>query len=501
MASNPIVELQSVGKEFGGFEALRAITLSVYGGEILGLVGANGAGKSTLVKLLAGYHRPSMGSIKIRGGQLPDAYGPSMARQLGMHFVHQDAPLIDNLNVLENLAWISGGYSKNALGGIRWREQQRLAMEALAGFTHAPALDALAGDLSPAERTTVVLAGLLEAATEPTPLLVLDEPTASLTPNEAASVLQTLRHAARGGAGIIFISHRLDEVAGACDRVAVLRDGSLAHITDGAVDRGEILQAMFGHDQQSGTADKIGNVSSLTTGPSRLNVERLYGRRVADLSLSVTSGEILGIAGLQGCGRSELGRLLAGVQRPSKGRITIDGRESSFEGIREAQRAGVAYVPADRLGQGVISGLTVRDNIMLRPGRWASLFWTTVGAEAALVEPLVRRFGVRPATSDMKINELSGGNQQKCVLAKWIVPTPAVLILDEPTRGVDIAAKAEIYGLLRETAQGGTAVLVLSSEADELAALCTSVVVLRHGRLAAHLTRDEISEKAILDVG
>lgn len=498
-APEVVVEFRNVDKSFGSARALESINLKVLSGEMLGLVGANGAGKSTLVKLLAGYHAPTSGSILVHGSALPPSYGPTMSHELGMYFVHQDAPLIDNLSVLENLAWLAGGYARNAVGGIRWKEQRRRSAEALAAFAHAPGLDEPAGNLSPAERTVVVLAGLLWAAKSTSPLLVLDEPTASLPPSEVTGILETLRHAAQNGAAVIFISHRLDEVGSSCDRAAVLRDGRLVSISEGRVDARQLVQDMFGAEREVPAA-----LAALPgedgAGDARLSVQHLSGRRVVDVTLSIARGEIVGVGGLQGCGRSEFGRLVAGIDRPTNGQIVVDGCRREFHNVRDAQRAGVAYVPADRLGQAVITDMVIRDNIMLRHGRWTNAFWTSVAAERAIVDSMIARFRVRPCRSDLPIGALSGGNQQKCVLAKWIEPNPAILVLDEPTRGVDVAAKAEIHQLLRDTARRGTAILVLSSEAEELAAVCSSVAVLKHGRLAARLWGRDVSERRIVDV-
>jgi ribose transport system ATP-binding protein len=481
------LRVAGVSKAYPGTQALSDVSLTVSPGELHALVGGNGSGKSTLVKVLAGVeHADPGGTFEIGGQQLEaDRMTPVTARAMGLRFVHQDAGVFPEMSITENLAL--GRAYQTSWGHVRWKRMVDKAREELrvVGLDCDP--EDLLGSLGAARQTLVAIARALadlEYHTES--VLILDEPTASLPSQEANALLATVRRLAAGGLGVLLITHRLDEVVGVADRVSVLRDGRMVACVEGAglteeklVEYivGRPLGAVFPEMPQPRDDEVVLTVAGLATGP-------LHG-----LDFAVGRGEVVGIAGLLGTGRTTLLRTIYGDIRPRSGRITIGGREMRGHSPSDAIRAGAGYVPEDRGREAIFGDLSVQANLLL-----ASVpeFWRRYGMasrqETATARTLLTRFGIKAGGTQSAISSLSGGNQQKAVLARWLRRHPALLLLDEPTQGVDIGARADIYRIIRAAvAEQGTSVLMVASDFEELARVCDRVLVLRRGRIVAEV--------------
>jgi ribose transport system ATP-binding protein len=485
------LRLDGLTKDFGGQRALDEVDLTVSAGEIHALVGHNGSGKSTLVKILAGYHRPGPGAHATVAG-IPFRLGSAdAARAAGVRFVHQDLGLIDTLTVADNIHLSHPG---RRLAPAPRRAERAAARAALAALGYAVEPTAPVGGLAESERTAVAVARALDRSGGPAPLLVLDEPTATLSAPEAARLFDAVRRVAAAGTAVLFVSHHLDEVLDLADTVTVLRDGRRVTTRPAATLRqDDLVELMLGRRMPPGSAAAA---AARAGEPPRVVVTGLTGATVRDLDLEIGPGEVVGVAGLTGSGREEVAGLLAG-RLPRTGTVTVRGVEVGAARPLAAITAGVGYVPADR-AHALLPRFGVRENLTL-----ADL--TPFRRGPRLRRDLERRetrhwideLGIRPAEPDRAVAELSGGNQQKVVLARWLRTAPTVLILDEPTQGVDVGAKADIHRLVDEAAAAGTAVLVCSTDCAELARLAAAVVVLRRGRASIRLTGAEVTGERI----
>jgi ribose transport system ATP-binding protein len=493
----PSLVARGVSKSFAGNVALDSVDLTIAAGEIHALLGENGSGKSTLIKILAGYHAPDPDAEVWVGGQplTPDSAKSSYAR--GCRFVHQDLGLVEWMSIADNLALVAGFPSR--FGTVLRSELRRDAHRDLArvGLDLDP--DRLVRSLSPAERTGVAVArALREDRDTPAALLVLDEPTATLPDVEVHRLLDIVRKVAASGVGVLYVTHRLDEVFEIAHSITVLRDGArVACVPVTEVDRATLITLLVGTEFD----DVHGESADLApTALSPLLVaENLCADHINDVTFEVGSGEILGIAGITGSGREHLLSAVFGGRPRHGGRVRI--RESVLPPAAPARAmdAGVAYIPADRKTHGAFLDLTVRENVSigdLQP------FWRTwflsKQRECAEVDRWTRRLGVRPAhAARMPFSSLSGGNQQKVAFAKWLRLGPAVLLIDEPTQGVDVGAKAEIHGEILQTARNGAGIAISSADTDELAALCQRVIVLSDGRVVAHLSGLRVTAQEI----
>lgn len=498
MASRAVnaLEVRNLSKTFGTFAALRNVDLDVAPHEIHALIGENGSGKSTLVKCLSGYHHPDPDAeVRVNGTLLPPAYGPEEATALGLAFVHQDLGLIDSLSVAANIH-IGARPETGPLWRLKARSEYATTRALLQRLGHRD-IDPRApvGSLSIASQTIVAFARCLHHAGHSS-VIVLDEPTASLSEGDVERLHETVRRAAREGHGIIYISHRLDELYALADRVTVLRDGVTVGTTDIAtLPRRELVELIIG--SKSGALYPEGK--STVRDQTALQVSDVSGNIVRNVTLTAFRGETLGIAGLLGCGKSELGRLLFGAQRITNGSIEVSGKPVRLRSPVDGIRAGVALVPADRHRNGAVMDETVFENITLLDVRSSfKAGWLRKRAMASTARRLVREYDVRPADIHRVMGRLSGGNQQKVVLAKWMHRNPSVLVLDEPAHGVDIGAKSQVFVLVKQAANAGAAVIVISEEFEDLAQLCDRVLVMRKGEIVASLsgeakTRAEIS--------
>jgi ribose transport system ATP-binding protein len=488
------LEVENLSKTFGIAKALDRVDIRIRSGNVLGLLGANGSGKSTLIKILAGYHHPDPGGkVMISGEALQ--FGSGRGSQLaGCRFVHQDLALIDDLSVADNLL-LGCGYPTRA-GLIVRREAASLVQTALERVGLAIDPSSLIGALSLGSRTLVAIARALSGSGDATRLLVLDEPTATLPEPEVEQLLETVRRIASTGVGVLYVTHRMEEVFELTKTVAVLRDGrvTLTAPTE-QLDRKGIAKAMLGSELVEAKAGPLGSTQRRVC----LRVDALTTAPLREVSFDVAVGEIVGIAGITGSGRDALLPAIFGVRTRTSGLVWIDGQEVPDRRPRLSIERGIALVPADRTREASIMALTGTENLTLanlRPiWRWPTL---RKGVESTEAEDWTRRLGIHPPSGMARaMSTFSGGNQQKIILARWLRRRPKVLLLDEPTQGVDIGAKVEIHHHIRAAAADGAAVVVSSVDVDELVALAQRVIVLRSGRVAAEFEGEALTEPAV----
>jgi ABC-type sugar transport system ATPase subunit len=478
MTAPPLLEMSGVEKSFPGVRALRGVTFELSAGEVLAVVGENGAGKSTLMKVLAGAVEPDAGRVVVSGRELPPG-DPAEARRAGVAVIYQEFSLVSALTAAENVFL---GREPGRLGWLHKGEERRRADELFRrlGVTVEP--DARCRDLTVAQQQAVEIAKALAADAR---ILVMDEPTAALTPPEADRLFAVIRELRRHGVGVIYISHRLDEVFGIADRVLVLRDGEqVATRPVRDVTRDGLIELMVGR-----RLDQEFPARAPTVGEPRLVVRDLRrGEVVRGVSFEVRRGEVLGLTGLVGSGRTETARLIFGADARDGGTIELDGRELTIAGPRDAIRAGIALLTEDRKGQGLILAHPVRDNFALpNLGLWSRLGVLDRRRERAAFRAAADRLRIKVADPAAPAATLSGGNQQKVVLAKWLERSCEAVIFDEPTRGIDVGAKYEIYQLVNELAARGKAVLFISSELPEVLGMCDRVLVMHAGRITGEI--------------
>jgi len=494
VVAEPVLRIEGLSKTFSGTRALSEASLDIRPGEVHALVGQNGSGKSTLIKTLAGYHAPDPGATAELAGEpfhlgfdVPDA----------LRFVHQDLGLVMELNAMDNLA-LRGGFARGPAGRVLWREQERETRGVLARFgveldIHRPLAQA-----TPVERTVVAIAAALQGWHGGEGVLVLDEPTAVLPHDEVERLFAMVREVKRAGTSVLYVSHRLDEIFELADRVTVLRAGRI--VTTEAVvevDPRSLASLMVGEDVDP---DYRAPVAVRPDAPVVLELREVHGRWLRGVDLDVHRGEILGIAGLAGAGVLELPYVIAGCATHAvAGRLRMPHRSDQWSDVVDAGQLDIPLVPADRTREGVIAEFGVGENLSLsvlgRLGRRGRL---GVREEHRLVARWTERLGVVTAGPDALISTLSGGNQQKVVVARCLVRDPELLVLCEPTAGVDIATRIAIYDLIAQLSRDGLTVVVSSSDAGDLLAMCTRVVVLRHGKVAAELGGDGLTQHALV---
>jgi ribose transport system ATP-binding protein len=488
------LELRAVSKRFPGVRALDRVSLTLKTAEILALVGENGAGKSTLLKILGGIIQPNEGEILVDGAPRP-LRGVRDALSLGIALIHQELNLAPSLSVAENL--FLGRYPNRGPRWLQLTDRMRLnelAREELGRIGLDVSPHERVGRLSLAQRQLIEIA---RALTTNARILVLDEPTSSLSLQEADRLFAILEELRRRGVSVVYVSHRLHEVERLADRAVVLRDGRrIIELARSEISSQRMATHMVGRHLQPAEKREPGKVNE----QARLTVSDLrLTRSSPEISFAVKAGEIVGLAGIVGAGRTELARALFGIATPAAGEIKIDETPVVVATPRQAVDAGLALVPEDRKSLGVMLETSVRSNVSLAVlDRLARYGWYNRRAEAALAERSRHALQIRCPHLGVKTASLSGGNQQKVVLAKWLAARPKVLILDEPTRGVDIAAKQEIYRIVQQLAAEGTAILLISSEMEEVIALADRVLVMHQGRLVGELVGGDISEDKIM---
>ena len=491
MATEPVLEAVTIDKSFPGVHALDDVSLTVLPGEVHAVIGENGAGKSTLMKILAGAYTPDAGTIHV-GGTPVTVESPRVAQDLGICIIYQELSLVDALSVGENL-FLGDLPTKSGGWQVDWPTLWQRSAELLARVGSRVRPQTPLRNLSVAQKQMVEIARALARNVR---VLILDEPTSSLTSQETARLFEIIASLRERGVGIVYITHRLVEVFRIADRVTVLRDGKVigtlpvAEATEDTLVRmmvGRDLSRLFTHAREA-------------DGPVRLDVRGLNRQGVLeDVNLSVRGGEIVGLAGLVGAGRTELARCLFGADRYDSGEIILDNQPVTIRTPANAVRLGIALVPEDRKLQALILRMSVRENLSLPIlDRLGSRVIPSRSRERSLAGDYIRSLSIRTPSMEQRIAALSGGNQQKVVIARWLATKPKVLILDEPTRGIDVGAKAEVHALIAQLAEQGVAILMISSELPEILGMSHRVLVMREGRIVADIPRKEATEETIM---
>jgi ribose transport system ATP-binding protein len=486
----PVLEMTGIRKRFGAVKVLDGVTLRIYSGEVHALMGENGAGKSTLMKILAGVYQPDGGDIRVAGESVRIT-NPATARAHGINLIYQELSVAPNLTVAENI--FMGAEPRNRFGLVDLKQMNRRAAEVLQTLGARFAPTTLASTLSIADQQQVEIA---RALIHKSRVLIMDEPTAALSDRETERLFEVVRRLRDDGIAIIYISHRMAEVRMLADRVTVLRDGAFI----GELERQDatpdtVVKMMVGRELGA----FYEHASQRQPGPVRLQIDGLCGGKVAPVSMSVRAGEIVGLAGLVGAGRTELARLIFGADKAAGGSIALDGKTVSIRQPGDAIRLGIAYVPEDRKGQGLFLQLSSFVNITMNVlGRHSRCSVLKQAELMKITESAIARLAVRGAGPKGVVGGLSGGNQQKLLFARWLEINPCVLILDEPTRGVDIGAKHEIYKIIHELADAGVAIICISSELPEVIGICDRVLVMREGVLMGELSGNRVTQENIM---
>jgi ABC-type sugar transport system ATPase subunit len=498
MQNGKLLSMTGIKKAFPGVQALKGVDFELNPGEVMALVGENGAGKSTLIKILAGAHAADEGEIKIRG-EIVDIPSPKHAQQLGVAVIYQELELADHLSVAENI--FVGREFRNSLGLIDFRRMEKESKKLLDELNVHVDPRTEVRYLNMARKQMVEIARALSMDAQ---IIIMDEPTSSLptttssvVENEVEVLLKVIDQLRQTGKAIVYISHRMDEVFRISDRITVFRDGALVGVRNTQeTNVDEIVSMMVGRELE----DLYGKPKDIDIGDIVLEVRNLH--REGDLKnihLNVHRGEILGVAGLIGAGRTDMGRAVFGVDPKDSGEIVVDGKPVRVESVRDAIDAGIGLVPEDRKDQGLFLGLGVRPNISAGVTSKISRYgFIQPEKDTQLAQHYINELRIRTPTMEQSTRNLSGGNQQKVVLAKWMAVNPKVLILDEPTRGVDVGAKAEIYHLMHKMVQQGMAIIMISSELTEILGMSDRIIVMREGKMMGELSREEATEEKIM---
>ena len=495
--TNPLLSMKSISKSFGGVAALTEASLEVMPAEVMALVGQNGAGKSTMIKIINGAYTRDSGSIDFNGKPWT-AGSPQQAQRAGISTIFQEINLIGYRSVSENI--FLGREPRRAFGFLDWKRMNNEAAALLKRF------DVDVDVTEPLERfSTAVqqMVAIARAVSFEARLVIMDEPTSSLDEAEVAVLLRTVRQLKAEGVAVIFVTHKLDELYQICDRVTVMRDGKTVHVGPMAeISKLGLVASMLGRDlaevkKRGATAF---DDSSSAVGGELLEAKGIsIGHMVHDSNLSIRQGEIVGLAGLLGSGRTETARAIFAADRRKSGAITFRGKTTEYKGPADAIADGMGYCSEDRKTQGIIPNMSVAENLTLAlmPAMTRSGM-VDEARQREIVERFIKEIGIKCSSPNQRIRELSGGNQQKVLLARWLCMNPKLLILDEPTRGIDVGAKAEIQSLIRKLANQGLGVLMISSELEEIVEGADRVFVLREGRTVAEMNRDQMTENSVM---
>lgn len=488
MDNNYILTLKNITKEFPGVKALDDVTINIERGTIHGLVGENGAGKSTLIKVLAGIYQPNKGEI-ILDGKPCRFNSPIEARRAGISVVHQEIKLAEPLSVAENM-FLGNVQLKNGL--VDWKGMRRRAREIVEDLGMDIDINAQVSSLTVAKKQIVEI---MHAINNNSRILIMDEPSAVLTDRELEVMFRIVKQLRDEGITIIYISHRLDEIFGLCSNVSVLRDGChIDTIPVASVDRQGLINMMVGREMGQEYPKEVGNV-----GGTILEVKNLSRGILQDISFEVKSGEVFGISGLVGAGRTELARAILGIDKPESGEVYVRGKKVHYRTFADAIRDGLGLIPEDRKLQGLIQIMSVKRNTtlvnmkrVLRAGVISS------SLEEKLSKEYTDKLHVVTPSMETEVQYLSGGNQQKVVIAKWLFQNSEILFLDEPTRGIDVGAKAEIYRLINRMAKEGKTIIMISSEMPELLGMCDRIMVMHEGHKMGELDAAEATQEKIM---
>jgi ABC-type sugar transport system ATPase subunit len=498
-----VLTVRGLSKTFVGQKALESVTLELRSGDVHALLGQNGCGKSTLIKCLAGFHHPDEGAeMTVDGVSISIPFEPVQAAAMGLVFVHQDLGLIPNLSITENFE-ASRRYGTGLFSKIRWSRMRENTTAELALLGH-PGLDpdTPVGRLPIAQQTIVAIARALSSAGEGAKVLVLDEPTAALPDSEAALLFEAVRRVVDRGVAVLYVTHKLEELAAFADRATILRDGRNVETVDiAATDRDKLVRLIVGREVEAvPQAHAPGAI-----GQELMEVRGISANRLRDVSFKIGAGEIVGIAGMLGSGRSELARVLFGAQVPVSGTIRVKGEECRFRTPRDAVARKIALIPENRRRDGGVLDMSIGQNLTMPS---INRFWRGVrlskATERKWISQKIDEYDVRPASSGRLFRVLSGGNQQKVVIAKWLETNPDIVVFDEPVQGVDIGARAEIFDLINRAAERGAAVVLISSEIEQMIALSHRILILRHGRIVADesttgLTAGKVTQSMYFD--
>jgi ribose transport system ATP-binding protein len=487
------LELCDLRKVYAGVVALAGATMSIRSGEIHGLLGANGAGKSTIVRLVAGAVPQDYGTITVFSEQLPVPHDAAVLRRYQLGVIHQDPGLVLDLSIAENISLVVDYPRKGRVSRrIDWRQVRRTAVEALARLGVEHNVNDLAGTLTVADQAIVSIARALALNAR---LLLLDEPTANLGVVETAHLHGVMRRLRDDGVTQLLVTHALDEALELCDRVSIIRDGSIVGTFPSAeLTTARVAQLMLGYDVVGAEpVDGVRSAAQAGLEQARdfaLTLEDVSGELLRGATFGIGSGEIVGVTGLADSGHLDLPRLLAGLQSTSSGRMALAGKPYEPASPHDALRRGVGVVPSDRAGDGLAAGMSLRENLFINPSRKQTV---RRRPESRLAKRLLIAGGIKPPDPNAEISTLSGGNQQKVLVARWLAKGLQLLVLAEPTIGVDIGARSQIYDQIREQRGTGLAVLIVSSDFDEIAALVDRAIVMRAGYIAQELQRAEIT--------
>lgn len=490
MAITPILEMRDISRRFGQFYALKAVNLTVFPGEVHALMGENGAGKSTLMKILAGAYSASSGEIFI-DGQLTSIKGPKDALAAGITLIYQELNLAPNLSVAENI-FLGSEIQRGGL--IRRHQMVREAQQVIDRLGAQFSASDLVMRLSIAEQQQVEIARALHRHSR---ILVMDEPTAALSSRETGQLFALIKRLRSEGMAIIYISHRMAEVYELSDRVSVLRDGQyVGSLTRDQLNANELVRMMVGRP----LSDLFNKDRTISKGEERLRVEGLTdGGKIQPCSLVVRAGEVVGLAGLVGAGRSELAQLIFGVHKASGGSVMLDRQRATITSPREAIAAGIGFLTENRKEQGLFLDLAAHENIVMATlERDASYGLLDRRKGQRISDDAIQLLNIRVPHAQVRAGGLSGGNQQKLLVSRWVSISPRLLILDEPTRGVDVGAKSEIYRMMNQMAEKGVAILMISSELPEVVGMSDRVYVMREGQIAGELAEKEITQENIM---
>jgi ribose transport system ATP-binding protein len=503
-AQQQVVALRRISKTFGGVRALHDVDLTIRRGEVHGLLGENGSGKSTLIKILSGFHAPDGGgSLEINGRPISLPLDPGQFRRLGMSFVHQDLGLVGALSVVENL--VVGELASQRRWRLSWARERRRAQETFKSFGLELDPSAKVSDLSPTDRALLAIVRAVEEIRANTAddgseygLLVLDEPTVFLPASDREELFAIIREIAATCASVLFVSHDLDEILEITDRVTVLRDGKVRGTVDTAQASEEVLVEMIIGRRLQGLSIEREQAEA----EKAISITGLTGRYARDVSLTFREGEVVGLTGLLGSGFDEIPYYVFGARPAAAGRLELGGKSYDLRGMSpsRALEAGVALIPADRQRDGSVGSLSVGDNVTVPVLRkYQSRLFLNRSRLRSDASKLLEQFDVRPPDPRLKYQSLSGGNQQKAMLAKWLQTKPSLLLLHEPTQGVDVGARQQIFQLTRKAAADGTAVVCVSTDYEQLATVCDRVVVFGRGRVARELTGDQVTKERIAE--
>ncbi|BBQ00582.1 ribose import ATP-binding protein RbsA [Burkholderia sp. SFA1] len=497
MTSAPFLEMRGISRTFPGVKALDRVDLAIHRGEVLALAGENGAGKSTLMKILTGVYAPDPGGVIVVEGREVTIADSNHARALGINIIYQELAVVENLTVSENIF-----LAKEPRSRFGFIDRPRMAREARA------LLQTIEMDIDPATRVSELSVGqrqmieIAKALSAQSKVIVMDEPTASLSHHETGVLLKLVRRLRERGIAVVYISHRLEEILELADRVVVLRDGRtvstlpIAEVTRETLVRQMVdreLSELYGEPQSHATDQPVLDVRNLS-----LRLNRASDARIRDISFTLHRGEVLGIAGLVGSGRTEIMEAIFGM-RAASGSIRIDGAPVAIRNPHDAIRAGIGFVTEDRKAQGLVLGMSVRENFSLTHlSRYSPFQFVQHGRERASCLEYVRMLGIKTPGVEQRVVNLSGGNQQKIVIAKWVARNPKVLIVDEPTRGIDVGAKAEVHALIARLAARGIGVIVISSDLLEVLAVSDRILTVREGRISGALRREEATQEKVM---